>query len=111
MQPLASRHHSLEMTDVEDVAELLSNFQEQTGVFVTVGLMVVGAGKVRTIALMGTAFEGTQPGAEPVPLVSASATCLDIGAKSLGGALTQLVYMMDGALASREMALAGKHRA
>lgn len=108
---MVSRHHSLEMTDVEDVAELLSNFCQHSGVEVAVALSVVGVGKRRTLQMTMVAYEPFKEDVGPVQLVSVSATCLDMQVKSLGAALTHLVYLTDGALASREMALAGNYRA
>lgn len=108
---MASRHHSLEMTDVEDVAELLSNFEAHAGVSAAVALSVVRVGKVRTIQMTATAWEPLMDGAVPVLLASVSATCSVMRVKSLGGALTQLVYLLDGALACREMENALGNRA
>lgn len=99
------------MTDVEDVAELLSNFRQHSGVEAAVALSVVGVGKRRTIQMTMTAWEPFREDVEPVLLASVSATCSDMQVRSLGAALTRLVYLVDGALASREMALAGNYRA
>lgn len=100
---MASRHHSLETGDVEDVAELIANFEQHAGIKVAVAVSLEGKGKNRSLFLTATAFHIVPMVGEALPLVSVSATCSAMRVKTLTGALTQLMYRLDGALAELEM--------
>jgi len=87
------------MTDVEDVAQLLADFEVHNQVRLTVAFSVTGVGKNQTLAMMMSAFEPDGGSGEAKLLGSASVRCSDLNVRSLGAALTRLMYLVDSQLA------------
>lgn len=101
---MASRHHSLEMTEVKDVVEIIQNFEEQVGLHIAFAMSVTVVEKAPRLACTATAFQMPPVVAEPAPLVSVSFSTSTTGHRFLKDVVTHGLYLLDAKLAWREMA-------
>lgn len=104
---MASRHHSLDYSEVKDVTQLLQDFEEHNQVVLDVGLHLEVTKKGPGIVMSAEAYtkDVERPGA-PL-LASVSVRCLDMNLKHWGAAITHLLYVLDAQLALNEMLSAG----
>jgi len=108
---VASRHHSLDYSEVKDVTQLLQDFEEHNGVTVRVSFQVEMSGKAPGIVMYAEAYERPTVDTGAEPWVSVNVRCLDMNLRHWGGAVTHLLYVLDSAIARREMARAGNKEA
>lgn len=95
------------MSEVKDVIELLAGFEEDNGVKVAIAVSRVVDGKAPTLFLTANAFLLDPEGRVAMQLASVSATCSGMQAKTMLGALTQMLYKLDGEFAKIELGHAG----
>lgn len=103
MLSLASRHHSLDLSETKDVIEVIRAFQEHTNSRVALALTVVDIGKAPCLFVTASAFE---PGLETpgqVLLASANVCSLNTNLRFLKDVVTHVLYLLDGQLARNEM--------
>lgn len=99
---MASRHSSLEMTEIADVRELMAAFEETNKVRVEVRWNI--ARRVRGSDLLVTMVahqEGTEIGVVP-PLASVSVKCSAMNLKTWNAVHTHCLYALDFQLALNE---------
>lgn len=97
------RHHSLQMTEVADVRDMLEAFEEHNGVKLEMRLELVSKQNGPDIVIAGLAHQAGVPIGEAPPLASVSVTCSGMNLKHLAGALTHVMYALDFQLALNEM--------
>jgi len=100
---LASRHFSLNLSEVADVTDLLQAFESHNDVRLEIRLSVGIVGKSPTLELVGIAHPPAWQIGEVSPLASASLKCSALNLRSLRDALTHLMYVLDSQLAFNEM--------
>jgi len=100
---LASRHHSLEMTEVKDVIEIIQNFEEHTGTHPAFAFSVVNADKAPRLMVTATAYEKPLDPAGPVQLASAQFNTSTTSHRFLRDVVTHALYLLDAKLAWKEM--------
>lgn len=99
---MASRHLSLQMSELADVTDLLVGFQQHNNVRVKVDVEVEVGGKVPTLVITGKAI-GLTPADGVLPLLaSVSVICSDLNLKRWNAVLTHVIYALDFQLALAE---------
>ena len=99
---MASRHFSLEMTEVADVRDIWQAFELQNQIKLEVRLEVLTKLGVPDLLLTGIAHQnGSGIGDQP-PLASVSVRCSAMNLKHLRDALTHVLYALDFKLALNE---------
>jgi len=99
---LGSRHHSLDLSELMDVTDLLRAFEQQNTVRISLRFGVVEHQRAPTLGLVGEAWAKGGESMEARPLASVSVICSDLGLKTWNAVLTQVLYMLDFQLALNE---------
>lgn len=100
---MASRHYSLEMTEIADFRDLLMGFEEHNGVRIEVRLSLVWGALVPDIAMVAIAHESAGEIGVVAPLASVSVRCSATNLKTLSAALIHAMYALDFQLALNEL--------
>lgn len=100
---MASRHHSLDYSEVKDVTQLVQDFEEHNAVHVVIGFSVEVKDKSPRIVMHAGAFTAGPADAERVPLASVQLDTYAMNLKHWGSAVTHLLYVLDAQLARSEM--------
>jgi len=101
--PLASRHFSLEMSEVADVMDLLIGMESSNNVKLELRMGIEGEGKHRDLVIVLIAHDKFFRIGEAPPLASVSAKCLGMNLKHFRDAVIRGLYMLDGQIASNEL--------
>lgn len=108
---MASRHHSLDYSEVKDVTQLLQDFEGHNAVCVVIGFFVVVKEKAPRIVMVAEAFTPETAVVERVSLASVKVDTYAMNLKHWGAAVTHLLYVLDAKLALNEMRETGESRA
>jgi len=100
---LASKHHSLQMGEVEDILTLLLGFQEHNQVKVEVRFSVVDAGEKPDIVVAALAHDAKAEIGDLPPLASVSVRCSATKLRNLRDVVTHALYAMDFQIAVNEL--------
>jgi hypothetical protein len=100
---LASRHHSLDLSEIADVTDMLFGFEEHNNCQVTMNVSCEQAGKVRTLIVAATAWRKGQLPVGVDCLASVSVTCSALNLRNWNSALTHALYALDFQLALKEL--------
>ena len=108
---MASRHFSLEMSEVGDVLDLLYHYEELNTVRLDVELKVQRFPRGPELVVAVAVWEaGVKPTDLPL-LASVSVRCLATNLKGIRGAVTHALYLADSKLALLELERAESQRA
>jgi len=100
---LASRHFSLDMSDLGDVTDMLYAFEKHNNIKLELRMDLTTPQMPVSLRIAALAHTpGIEIGVAP-PLASVSVTCSDFNVSSLGAALTHVMYALDFKLALNEM--------
>lgn len=108
---MASRHHSLDLTESRDLIQLVRDFEEHCHVKLVLAFSVLDKGKVPELFVSATAYPPELTGAERAPLASVSLHSSSTNLKTIIAVATHVLYMLDGKLAWREMQGGEENRA
>lgn len=108
---MASKHHSLDYSEVKDVTQLLEDFQGHNAVTVEIGFRVVRLGKSPRIVMTAVAYTPAIALAERALLASVEVDTYAMNLKHWGAAVTHALYVLDAKLAWNEMSGEGENRA
>lgn len=108
---MASRHHSLDYSEVKDVTQLVQDFQEHNAVYVEIGFSVATPGNIPRIVMTAEARTPAIAGVEPALLAYVEVDTLRMNLKHWGAAVTHLLYVLDARLAMNEMQGSQENRA
>ena len=98
---MALRHHSLQMSEVGEVTDLLWGFERENKVFLNVVMeTVLVRGKV-DLEITIHCYDNPPEDTEAMHSLLASATCFSMNLKTIRDAVTRVLYMLDGQLAQR----------
>lgn len=100
---MASRHHSLDLSELADVTDMLAGFEEHNSCELVTTFTVQKAGKARTIVLTMMAFEQAKEGQEAKLLGSVKLICSAMNLKTWNSVLTRGMYTLDFQLALHEL--------
>lgn len=100
---MASRHHSLDLSEVKDIIQVLQDFEEHNGIAVTFSCGVLRTPKAPRLHACVDVWPKDPTTTGPARLTSARLTTSDISPKTMNGLVTHLLYIADGKLALREM--------
>ena len=100
---MASRHFSLNLSEVADVTDLLQAFESHNDVRLEIRLSVATVRKVPTLELVGIAHPPAWQIGEVAPLASVSLKCSALNLRNLRDAFIHLTYVLDSQLAFNEM--------
>jgi len=109
--PLASKHFSLNMSELGDVTDLLYAFEQQNKVRLHCRFGVEMEGKSPTIGLTMFAYGVEDVDTVLPPLASVSVICSALNLKTWNAALTHALYALDFQLALNEYESAAVKRA
>ena len=103
---MASKHHSLNLSEVSDMTALLHSFEEHNQIRVTLTVETLMRRTGPTLAIGAIAYNSgdDSPGAKPLAYVSV--ICSAINLRHWNAALTHVLYVLDAQLALNEMHLA-----
>ena len=101
---MASRHHSLDLSEIADVTDLVAAFEEHNQVRLSFRFGRVMAGKQPALAVTAEAWPKEEGSGEVKPLASVRVICSDLNLKSWNSALTHVMYALDFQLALNELA-------
>lgn len=99
---MASRHYSLNMSEVADVTDMMVAFETHDKVRVKIDMEVVDVGKGPDLRLTAKAIGMSSESTEAPLLASVSVRCSTMNLKHLSAALTHLMYTLDFQLAANE---------
>jgi len=100
---MASRHHSLDYSEVKDVTQLVQDFEEHNAVCVVIGFFVEVKEKAPRTVMIAEAFTPATAAAERVCLASVEVDTYAMNLKHWAAAVTHLLYVLDAKLAWEEM--------
>lgn len=99
---MASRHFSLEMTEVADVRDMLMAFEQHNSVKLELRVSVQSLNGRPDVVIAGIAHESAEAIGVAPPLASVSVRCSAMNLKHLAAALTHVMYALDFQLALNE---------
>ena len=108
---MASRHHSLEMSEIADVTDMLCSFEQHNSCRIGVRARTLVSSVVRTIVLELTAWEGEPYEQEAKCLASVSVICSAMNLRNWNSALIHGMYALDFRLALGELGHAAPQKA
>ena len=108
---MASRHHSLDYSEVKDVTQLVQDFEQHNAISVRVSFRVEMCGKAPGIVLIADAFDLPTATTGASLLASVSVRCLDTNLRHWVSAVTHLLFVLDAQLARNEMRGDAENRA
>lgn len=100
---MGSKHHSLQMSELADVTDLLYGFEKQNECVVICTFQTEGQRGKLTIVLTMHACSVKPVSVERADLASVSVICSDLNLKTWNAALTHALYALDFQLALNEM--------
>lgn len=108
---MAQRHHSLDLSEMGDVTDMLLGFEEHNHCRIAFRFGLVHSGKTPTVAIDGEAW--TEFLGEPGAQLSASVNvkCSDLNLRTWNAALIHVLYALDFQLALNEFEGAGTKKA
>jgi hypothetical protein len=92
---LATRHHSLEMTEIADVTDLLLAVERQHSCEIAVVFGLAPNMKRPDVQMTVTAFQIGRDVGEVIVLASVSVTCSAMNLRGWNAALTHAMYALD----------------
>lgn len=101
---MASRHHSLNLSEVADVTDLISSFEQHNEVRIEVRMSVVMTTSGPDLQITTVAHDKKKEIGEAAPLASTSAICSATNLKTVMGVLTHAMYTLDFQLVVNELA-------
>jgi len=99
---LASRHHSLDLSELMDVTDLLEGFETHNSVVITTAFGYDHGSRTPGLVVDVMAWETQVVEGVPVPLASVRLHTSSMNQKTLKGVLTHALYALDFKLAQRE---------
>jgi hypothetical protein len=108
---LASRHYSLEMTELADVRDLMIGFESHNQVTLECRFSVVWRQLKPDVVMTMLAHNHTQEIGEVPPLASVSVRCSATNLRTWNAVLTHAMYALDFQLALSEMPEPGDKKA
>jgi len=99
---LASRHHSLDLSELMDVTDLLRAFEEHNSCTVNLSFNIARHRKVPTLVVNANCYEGREESVGQRCLGYVSVTCSDLNLKTWNAVLTHVLYTLDFKLALNE---------
>jgi len=99
---LAQRHHSLQMTELADVRELLEGFEEQNNVRLVISFNLVKEGRSPDIEVVAQAFLNVRANGEVPPSVLVKLRCSTLNLLHWNAVLIHAMYALDFQLALNE---------
>jgi len=108
---LASRHHSLEMTELADLRDVLVAFEVQNNVTIHFRFGLMRVGKAPDISLTAEAFQRGVEVGDQASLASVNVVCSALNLKAWNAVLIHVLYALDFQLAVNEFDHASKKRA
>lgn len=105
---MASRHFSLNLSEVADVTDLVVAFQEHNSCRIALELTVGTLGHVPQLMCVVTAFRPVGIGVEPAPLACVPLNTSTMNLKHLRDVVTAALYALDFKLALNEFEGVGK---
>jgi len=108
---LASRHHSLEMSEIADVTDMLNGFQTHNSCLITVEVSVEVVNKAPGLVLLAKAWKAEEVRSGASLLASVSVKCSAMNLKQWNSALTHVMYALDFQLALLELGHAAPQKA
>jgi len=100
---LASRHFSLDLSEVMDTITTIRSYEEHSQVKLVVAFSVVQEGKTPSLFLTATAYPPAAAFVELAPLACVQLSSSGTNLKHLRDVLTHLLYLLDAKLAWKEM--------
>lgn len=100
---MGSRHHSLDLSEIADVTDMLFGFEEHNSCQITLNVSCEQAGVVRTLMVEATAWEKGKLPVGANCLASVNVTCSALNLRNWNSALTHALYALDFQLALNEM--------
>lgn len=100
---MGSRHHSLQMTEVADVTDVLNGFEMHNNVRIEIRLNVLLTSKGPDLVMRAAAHDAGREIGDLPSLASVSVKCSAMNLRTMMGALTHLLYALDFQLALNEM--------
>jgi len=99
---LASRHHSLDLSELMDVTQLLCAFEEHNSVRIHLVIETLNSSKGPSLVVGAYAWDRSpgEPGASC--LASVSVRCSDLNLRHWNAALTHVLYKLDFQLVLNE---------
>jgi len=99
---LARRHHSLDLSELADVTDLVGAFQDQNRVKVYFRFNVGKIGVAPEVFLTAECWGVDQETTEVPPLASVSVKCSALNLRAWNAVLTHVLYALDFQLALNE---------
>lgn len=108
---MASRHHSLDMSELKDVTELLVAFQEQNRVYIKCRFEAQVREKGPVMFLTAECWGAEEDSLEVPPSASVSLNCSVMNLKGWNAVVTHALYALDFQLALNEFEKPATQRA
>jgi len=108
---LASRHHSLDLSELADVTELLVGFEKHNNVRLSLRVSAVTRGKSPALVIVAEAWPTVDEQAVHGPLALVNVNCSDLNLKHWNAVLTHVLYALDFQLALNEYGSVEQKRA
>lgn len=100
---MASRHHSLDLSEIADITDMLLGFQEHNSCLVSLGVTVEAEGKHRSLVISVEAWTTDSNRTGAPLLASVSVKCSALNLRNWNSALTHALYALDFQLALLEL--------
>lgn len=108
---MASKHYSLQMSELADVTDLLIGFENSNQVRTQWKFFLEWKNKVPTIVVEATAWGIKEEDSAAKPLGFVSVRCSDLNLRHWNAALTHVLYALDFQCALSELEKAEPKRA
>lgn len=99
---MGSRHHSLNMSAVADLLDLMMAFEEHNQIRVKIDLEVVNVENKPDLMITAKAMSRSPENTEVIELASVSVKCSATNLKNVNDAVTHAMYALDFRLAANE---------
>lgn len=99
---MGSRHHSLDLSELADVTDLVGAFEEQNNVRLSIRFGRVSKLGVPGLVVVAEAWTLEDVPPEAKPLASVSVICSGLNIKTWNAVLTHVMYALDFQLALNE---------
>ena len=100
---MASRHSSLDMSEIADVTDMVAGFQEHNSCRLVIVVTMEGTPKHRTLVLGMEAWDPAENSQGPTLLASVNVKCSTLNLKKWNSALIHAMYALDFQLALKEL--------
>lgn len=108
---MASRHHSLDLSELADVTDLVAGFEEHNNVRLSIRFSRVSKQGVPGLMVVAEAWPPEDDLAEVKPLASVNVRCLALNLRTWNAVLTHVMYALDFQLALNEFESAATKKA